>query len=348
MSTMFFKLISDKDIPWDIMQNCDDHTVFKSKEWANFLENTYHVKPFVIEISENEKVIGYFYGQRTRKFGLKIVASPFEGWSTSYQGLTMLAPISVHKRIDIYEVLISWLFKNNYCHYFQVSDWQLDLPECLHREKKVRLIKGYLLDLTKNEDDLYKQMSSRAKDPIKKSIKRGVSIVECSNIIDYAQNYQKQLQDVFRQQGISPTHSQNQTISMLSSLASNKKMLALYAIDESGESIASSFYVYDNHFAFYAGAASYKEKQILCPNEPLMWEAIKELKKRGVKQLEFGGGRRYKEKYGPKSIVKPQIIAAKYFGIIEAKDMAKKLFYGLRSLVATLSGTKVNSGQNMG
>ena len=345
-NTMDFRLLDKESIPWELMEGCYDHTIFKSKEWADFLEKTYKALPFVVEITERDAVIGYFYGQRIKKFGVTIVASPFEGWSTSYQGLTMLSQISIHKRIDIYEELIAWLFEYKHCLFFQAADWQLEVPECLHRDLTVKLVKGFALDLTQSEESLYKNMSSRAKDPIKKSQKRGVKIQKCSDINAYADSYQLQLEDVFKQQGLSPTHTKGQTIKLLSAL--KDKVLALYATDESGENIASSFYVYDGDYGFYAGAASFKEKQILCPNEPLMWEAIKELKKLGVKQLEFGGGRRYKEKYGPRSIVKPKIIATKYHWLITARSIAKNSFYGMRRVFSMIKGQRIKTGKKIG
>ncbi|KGN98574.1 hypothetical protein HR11_08560 [Porphyromonas macacae] len=343
MKSIKFEIVKEVDIPWDTLKSCYDHTVFKSKNWSLFLKEYYHILPFVISISENENIIGYFYGQKMKKMGIKIVASPFEGWSTAYQGLSMLAPISIHKRIDIYEALIKWLFDEKLCHLFQVSDFQLEVAECLHRNLNIELLKGYVLDLTLSEEELYSNMSSRAKDPIKKSIKRGVVVKQMTDVNVYAHYYYMQLCDVFKNQGLTPTHSEQQIISMLTN-TSPDSMLCLYSESADGEIISTGFYAYDGIYAFYSGAASYKKGQNLCPNEILMWEAIKILKQKGVKYLEFGGGRRYKEKYGPKSFVKPKIIAAKYKWLLGAKQNAKDIYYGLRNTFGRLKGHKINNG----
>lgn len=337
-----------QDIPWEIMSKCYDHTVFKSKQWAAFLEEYYKVKPFVIAVSEKEQVIGYFYGQKIKRMGIKIVASPFEGWSTSYQGLTMLSPISVHKRIDIYEELIPWLFKNKYCSFFQASDWQLEVPECVHRDLNFELIKGYVLDLTLSEEELYKNMSySSVKYCINKANKNGVEISAVKDTKQYSRDFFSQLSEVFGKQGLKPTHTEEQTYCMLNHTLPNQ-MIALSATDREGSAVASAFYPYDGFYGFFSGAASLHSARNLNPNEPLMWEAIKELKNRGVKQMEFGGGRRYKEKYGPTPFVKPKLVAAKYPWILTGKNMAKSSYYGLRSLIALLKGSKVNIGQKKG
>lgn len=343
----FNKLTQDQ-IPWEVMSMCYDHTVFKSKQWADFLKEYYKIQPFVIAVSEKEQIIGYFYGQQIKRMGIKIVASPFEGWSTSYQGLTMLSPISINKRIDIYEELIPWLFKNKYCSFFQVTDWQLEVPECAHRDVNFELIKGYVLDLTLTEEELYKNMSySSVKYCINKANKNGVKINIANDIKQYAKDFYTQLSEVFVKQGLKPTHTEEQTYCMLNHTLPNQ-MIALFATDREGNTIATAFYPYDGFFGFFSGAACFHSARNIYPNEPLMWEAIKELKNRGVKQMEFGGGRRYKEKYGPVPYVKPKLIAAKYPWILTAKNMAKSSYYSGRSLIAKLKGNKANIGLSKG
>lgn len=343
-----FEVISSSDILWDEMALCYDHTVFKSKSWSNFLREFYKINPFVVAVSEKDKVTGYFYGQKIKKLGIQIVASPFEGWSTSFQGLTMLKEITVNQRLDIYEELIQWLFKNKYCSYFQVSDWQLEVAECLHRNFTIELMKGYVLDLTKEKEELYKNMSySSVRYSINKSKKKGVIIKDISNISEYAKEYYQQLEEVFHKQGLKATHSKEQTTVMLKNTL-YKNMIALYAVNSEGQSLASAFFPYAGNYGFFSGGASYQSAQNLCPNEPIMWSAIEMLKDKGVKFMEFGGGRRYKEKYGPIPYVKPKIIAAKQIWLIPAKSIAKYSFYGIRKIMALLKGKKVNLGTNTG
>lgn len=336
-----FEKISYSEIPWDSLESCYDHTIFKSREWACFLEEHYHIKPYVLSIRHNNTLIGFFYGQQIKKMGIKIVASPFEGWSTSYQGLSMLNVISKNERLDIYEDLIAWLFKNKECLLFQVSDWQLDVAECLHRDLNVELIKGYILDLSPEEEILYKNLSSRAKDPIKKAKNKGVTVHLAYDLQKYADEYYNELVDVFATQKLPPTHSKDQISHLLTHVALGNKLLAMYSEDKDKNSLATSFFVYDNAFAFYAGAASYVQAKKIAPNEILMWESIKELKKREIRYLEFGGGRRYKEKYGPLPYVKPKIIVARYPVILELKNIAKGMYYGSRRLFSKVRGSKV-------
>ena len=343
-----FDVVALTDIPWEEMALCYDHTVFKSKNWASFLQEFYKVNPFVVSITEKEKLIGWFYGQKIKKMGVSMVVSPFEGWSTSFQGLTMLKEISINQRLDIYEELISWIFEKKHGFYIQISDWQLEVAECMHRNFNIEITKGYVLDLTKNKDELYRNMSySSVRYSINKAIKSGVVIKELNNADEYANEYYKQLSEVFSKQGLTPTHSKEQTAVMLNHTYPNN-ILAFYAEDVEGQPIASAFFPYAGNYGFFSGAASYLSAQKLCPNEPLMWKAIETLKERGVKYMEFGGGRRYKEKYGPTAYVKPKLVYAKNSWLIPAKSFAKSSFYDLRKIVAILKGKKVNNGLNTG
>jgi hypothetical protein len=83
--------------------------------------------------------------------------------------------------------------------------------------------------------------------------------------------------------------------------------------------------------AFYWGAASYRAYQKYCPNELLMFEAIKRMKEAGVFLLEMEGIRPYKEKYNPIQYSKPQVLVAKYPFVIPMKKFAKKTYYYIRN-----------------
>ncbi len=329
-----FEITNQKNIDWKKIESCYDHTVFKTKEWMDFLIETQSIDPFVLKIIDKDQLIGFFVGEKFTKL-FNIVASPFEGWTTSYQGLSMLIPISNEDRIIIYKDLINFLFKNRICSVFQASDWQLDLDAVKNSGLRYEIIRSYRLDLTQTEDQIYKKFSSSScQYSIRKSQKNGVVIRKSEDIDQFVQQYYTQLTEVFEKQKLKPTYKIDRIGSLIEKLDHSENILLLEAVSSEGICIATGIFIGDNNLAYFWGGASYTKYQSLCPNEPIMYEAIKYWKRNGYKEFDLGGIRKYKEKYGPDYIEKPKIVASKYQGILELKNIAKKAYYGLRELRA--------------
>jgi len=330
-----YQIIEKDTIPWDVIESCYDHTVFKSRVWTEFLFSTQNVGLFIVQIFDNEQLLGFFIGEKFSKL-FSIVASPFEGWTTSYQGLSMLIPISGEIRINIYKSLISFLFKNRICSVFQATDWQLNIDAIEHTGLKYEIIKGYRLDLTQSEEEIYKKFSSSScQYAIRKSQKNGVVIREPKDINHFIHHYCNQLEEVFEKQSLKPTYKIDRVVTLVEKLELSGKLLLLEAVSSDGTCLATGIFVGDNKLAYFWGGASYSKYQKLCPNEPIIFEAIKYWKKRGCTDIDLGGIRKYKEKYGPDYFEKPKIIASKYIGLLEVKSLIKKFYYGLREFEAS-------------
>lgn len=331
-----FRVLKEEQIVWSDIETCYDSTIYKTKAWADFLYKSQNVRPYVIEISQNEKKVGYFYGQKIKRFGISMLVSPFEGWTTAFQGLSMLNIITVEERIEIYKNLVSWLFKNKECLFFQVRDWQLkenDVEGIFNYEN----VFGYKLDMRQDFDTvIYKNFKEKScKYSIKKALKNGVKVRQTSNIVQFAENYYNQLIEVFSKQGLKPTYEKKRIIDLAESLLLGKDILLYEAyLDDDKTCIATGIFVRNENLAVYYGAASCRKYQKLCPNELLMYTAIKEIHNLGTKEMEFGGGRKYKEKYGTIPFYSPRIIIAKYSILLKLKNLAKKVYYGMRNALS--------------
>ena len=331
-----FRIIKEDLIPWREIESSYDSTIYKTRNWAEFLYKSQKVKPYVVEILQGEESLGFFYGQKIKKFGISMVVSPFEGWTTAFQGLSMLKTITVEERIEIYKQLVSFLFKSNECLFFQVRDWQFkehDVEGIFNYEN----VFGYKLDMTQDFDTvIYKNFKEKScKYSIKKALKNGIVVCQTFDVEQFAKNYYSQLIEVFAKQGLKPTYDINRIIDLANSLTVGKELLLYEAyLADNKTCVATGLFVRNENLAIYYGAASFQKYQNLCPNELLMYTAIKRIHELGTKEMEFGGGRKYKEKYGPVPFNSPRIILAKYSILIKLKDFAKKSYYGVRSVMS--------------
>lgn len=315
--------------PWAEIEACADSTIFKTRTWAEFLTGTFGVQPYIIEIAHGGEVIGWFYGQLISRLGVKVLASPFEGWTTSYQGLCLMQEMSRENRQELYRQLFDYCFRTGVCHMVQVSDWQL-------AEDADEQGKGIRLDISADEETLYRSFKQKsAQYAIHKAERLGVIVREVREVSDveaFAHNFYTQLQDVFAKQGQKPTYDEARARMMLQHLLKEDKVVALEALHpETGASMATIIFVHHNGLAFYWGAASWREYQKFCPNELLFFEACKRLKAQGVTMIEMMGIREYKLKYNPTYYNNDKLVAAKYPLLITLKNAAKRTYYKLKS-----------------
>lgn len=330
-----FELIQLNDSEWDNIQSSDDSTIYKTKEWFDYLKLWKGIEPFVVKINRDNSTIGYFVGEIIKK-GIKIIGSPFEGIGTAHQGLSMLIEITAEERLAIYQQLAKWAFSKRFGMFMQVDDWQLSMEDCTNCNIKYNGIDGYLIDLSLDEDTLFHNLHQKScRYSINKSIKEGVVIRETKDVERFIDIYYDQLIEVFAKQGLTPTYDIDCVKSLVNALYPNR-ILLLEAVSTEGDVLATGLFPGDKNLAVFWGGASYQKYQKLCPNEPLIWEAIKMWKNRGTKVFDMCGIRQYKLKFGPQLYTKPRLYFAKYPFLIPAKEFCKKCYYGFRNFLAKL------------
>lgn len=327
-----FELIT-RDIDWAKIEQCPDSTIYKTHEWFDYLKRWKNIEPFIVSISAQNKVIGYFVGERLNKI-IKIIGSPFEGIGTAHQGLSMFSECSPQQRLDIYSQLATWIFKKGYGQFLQIEDWELTMTDVESSKVYAQGHEGYLINLGLSEDELFHNLHQKScRYSINKSIKSGITIREAADTSAFVDIYYDQLIEVFAKQGLKPTYDKECVKALVDSLYPDR-ILLLEAVTAEGEIAATGLFPGDKNIAIFWGGASYQKFQKLCPNEPLIWEAIKIWKSRNTKIFDLCGVRPYKLKFGPEIYIKPRIIFAKYKILISAKIIAKKIYYGIREFGA--------------
>ena len=96
---------------------------------------------------------------------------------------------------------------------------------------------------------------------------------------------------------------------------------------DSQQCIASSIFLLDKMTCSFYTGASYSSFQNKCPNEIMIWEAIRILHERGYSQLCMNGLAKYKSKYGPGYAYFPVIIFSKIKCLDSIRGEVKKLLH---------------------
>jgi len=302
-------------------KDLSDRTVFQSAAWLSFLVETQHGEPIFAALCDGERAVGYFCGMLVRKFGVWILGSPMPGWTTAYMGFNMLESVS---RQEATQALRRFAFEELRCAHLEMMDRRLVLEDVNSMECRSRQFRGFEIDLTQDEDELMRNMSGPCRTNIRKALRCGLQIRECSDA-GFADQYHAQLEDVFAKRGLVPTYSKARVQAMIQHLSAEQKVLPLQAIDLDGRCIASMISVGENDTAFLWGSASWRQFQHFRPNELLIWSSIRHWKARGMHKFDMGGGGEYKRKYGGYEISVPWLRVSRYVGLESARAVAVRI-----------------------
>lgn len=156
----------------------------------------------------------------------------------------------------------------------------INAPMHLHAELTSQL------DITKSEDELFKNMRKATRYEIKKAVKQGIRITGSKNPIAIKKFYELQLETAKRQNFVPFSyellHEQFNTFSKVNHAL-------LYEAKHQNKLLAMAFIIFYGTEAVYHYGASTNEGRKYPGAYLIQWEAIKEAKKRGMNRYNFWG-----------------------------------------------------------
>lgn len=337
--TYTFHSVKTTSAMWDAMMVAPDSSIFFTRQWDEYLHRM-GVHTLLLEVRHNEKLVGYFVGSR-RWLGIKLVTAPSMGTGTYAQGLCMLQETIQAERITIYQQLAQYLFRKHIASYLQICDYQLRntgadgspiLDEAsIHYNPRLT----YSIDLRPSEADLWQSLHYKScKYCINKARKEGLTvrrIEQLEEIAGFALRHSEHLKDMMRRKhskGL-PCQRHKNILALCQSLFPHQ-VLMLEVLTPDGLSIASGIFAYTpNGTATFFTAASLEEQLHLCPNELLVWEAMRLLHDEGVGDLILGGIAHYKKKYAPTLAFVPVVIFSRYSMLLNMRKNLKQLYQRL-------------------
>lgn len=289
-----FELLDYNRVPWQELDQYHDRTVFQTKSWIDFIAESHSATPIIAVVKLKGRVLGYFTGLVVKKFGVKILGSPFSGWTTTYMGFNLQPEVEVH---EVLEAFPKFAFNVLGCRVIQISERRLTDLDFKNSSYSIVNYRNLEIDLTKSEDVLFSNMVSSYRHGIRKAIKSGVVIEEASNI-DFADDYYAQLQDVFAKSSLVPIYGIDRVRSLVKNVYPSGNLLLLRARNPEGQCIATGIYPVFNKTMITWGSASWRKYQKLRPNEYLRWHAIRYGKAHGMTTFNLGGWSDYKKQFG--------------------------------------------------
>ena len=142
---------------------------------------------------------------------------------------------------------------------------------------------SYKVDLTKDEDELFKNLHSKHRNVIRKAEKNGLEVFSG---IEYKDECYNLIKDTLLRQH-QPYLSKNALDEMCDALGDS---IEFYIIKNSNKLEGSAIIIYNQHEAYYFLAGSDKKTSAGAMNL-LVWKIMLEMKIKGVKSFDFVGAR---------------------------------------------------------
>jgi Acetyltransferase (GNAT) domain len=311
-----------EDVDWATLDAFDDRVLFQTREWLEFVRRTQGAEPVVAAVRDaGDVVVGYFTGALISRYGVRILGSPFPGWTTSYMGFNLEQ--GVNRRAAV-EALTRFAFGPLRCLHLELKDRLLSADDLNGLGFEQTPTVTFEIDLKAPEEEIFGRMTSACRRAIRKSEKEGVVLEEASGE-DFADEYYAQLEEVFAKQSLVPTYDVSRVRELIRTMHPTGRLLLVRALSPDGARIATGIFPALNTTAYFWGGASWREHQILRPNEAIFWYAMRYWKARGIGVLDMGGGGDYKRKYGPLELSIPWFRKSRLPGLGTLRELARRV-----------------------
>ena len=310
------------DADWDRVEAMPGRLVFQTREWVEFVAATQGAEPVLAAVRDGERDVGWFTGLVVTRLGVRILGSPFPGWTTDYLGFNLEDGVSRREAAD---ALLRFAFGPLRCLHVELCDRYLAADDLAGSRFEVDLSRRtFVLDLTGSESDLFARLTS----PCRRAVRRGAKVgvrVEVAHGRSFADEYHEQLQEVFARQSLVPTYGVERVRALIDRLEGTGRLLLVRALAPDGTRIATGIFLAHHDTAHFWGGASVREHQILRPNEAVFWHAMRWARERGCTSLDFGGGGQYKTRYGARELRVPRFRCSRVALLARLRDAAEKL-----------------------
>jgi hypothetical protein len=305
---------------WPRMDAFADRQVFQTREWLAFLGEEHGGELVVAAVQDGSETVGFFTGMLIRRFGIRILGSPFPGWGTDYMGFNLKPGVERRRAV---ESLLPFAWRALGCHHVELRDRRLTQDDLAGLPFVSTPKAGFECDLRSDEEELFRSLKATARTNIRKAQRMGVTVEEASDLT-FADEYHAQLRDVFAKQSLVPPYGVDRVRAMIRHLHPAGRLLLLRARSADGRCVATLISPATNRTMYFWGGASWRGDQAMRPNELLWWHAARHWRRHGIAVFDLAGGGDYKRKYRPTELAVPFFRASRFAAVGRLRNAAER------------------------
>ncbi|HCA67044.1 MAG: hypothetical protein A2249_00185 [Candidatus Jacksonbacteria bacterium RIFOXYA2_FULL_44_7] len=284
--------ITDHCLWDDTLAQFESAALFHESVWLDFIEQTQKGKKYLFRLVEQGRAIGYFPAFILKKWPFAILASPANGWNTSFMGPVMEDP---KRRTAPFIKTLDTFCQSQRIDHVEIASPILDASLMLEAGFSCKRGKTMLVDI----DDpkiMFSRLKSEARTAIRKAKNHGL-IVKESNDHAFVDRYYKQLTGVFARQKLAPTYPKERVASLFRLLKAKNQLLTLEVLYR-GISIASGVFPYGEKTVYFFGGAGIDAYRNLRPHDLLHYTLMTKALELGIRHYDMEGTSAFKEKFG--------------------------------------------------
>jgi len=270
----------------DAIREVPTATIFHTNIWLSFVEKQFRLNLKRIIIYYNDNIEGIF-PLFEKKYGfMKIAGSPLIAENNPYMGFAI-------RSIDEIESIMSSLdqfLKSQRIDFFRASfDNSCFNDSFLSHGYIVKEKKSFRLDLSVDEESLWKCVSQKGRQLVRKAEKNNFVLTEVTNS-SFVDSYYEMSKDVYASRGLPPLLQKSYYIDLFSSFVDSGFMKVFMLRSQEGAPVAGLFVLIYNGNAYGLDGVSFRKYSKLGINRYLHWSVIKYLKQMGAVSYDMGGG----------------------------------------------------------
>ncbi|MDD4592672.1 MAG: hypothetical protein PHG06_19935 [Parabacteroides sp.] len=307
-----------------------DSMIFHTRQWIEFVQETKNAKPILLEIIHDGEFIGFYSGLIFSICGLKIVGSPFRGWTTLYMGFNL---IKGEERIPIIQPLWQFLHKQYKCFYSEIVDWRITVEAAEAAGLQYGIQETYVKEIADDLGVILKSFSSTCKNQIHRFERNNATIEQVQPDDTFAELYYEQLKQVFGYQNLTPSYDLLRVKALLKHLSEIAKNTLYCTIAYNPDKIPIGTLI---GFAYqdtaYLWGLTIIREEIYFQSDALLWDSFRHWKEIGCVHYDLVGVRSYKEKFHPDLRKTPRITYCRVKNAIKLRDLAEKVYWRLNKI----------------
>jgi len=173
-------------VGWHELDAFADRNVYQTRDWLSFIATTQQAEPVVAAVKQRSETVGFFTGAIVTRYRIRILGSPFRGWTTGYRGFNLREGVS---RRSAVEALLAFAFRNLSCMHLELRDRPLRLEDVGGLGFDFSPKTSFVVDLQPPENEIFARMKRNCLRAIRKTEKVGVAIEEADVLASADENY---------------------------------------------------------------------------------------------------------------------------------------------------------------
>lgn len=286
----------------DALLDFPARSVFHRLEWLELVAEATGATLDLAEVRHGGARVGLFPQLVVSTGPLKASGSPLPGWSSAYMGPLADSAANVGRVVEA-ALAAAPMKKASYTE-MRVLDHAGEAADlgALGFERLLRF-ETYLLDLGRDEDELFAGLASKCRNVVRKGTKNGYEVRVDTD--DFIPDFWAMSEEVFGRWGIAPGFDER-FLHLLVKHLSGAGLLDVRSAFLGDERAATIVILRDDRTAYYWAGGSFDSHRKSSPNNLLLWECIRAANADGLSTFDFvsssGSAGKFKKSFGPEEV----------------------------------------------